>query len=137
MPIKEWFARVWLVTLVVTYAVYFASVLALGTTSFLVQIAAFAATAGVQVTVIGIASLMMRLRRQGGPRHDERDLAIDRRATRVAYQVLIAGMILVGCLMPFNHSGWELFHAAVLAIAMAEILRHGMMVYLYRRGLRD
>ncbi len=134
MPIKERFARVWLVTLVVTYVVYFGSVIALGETDFLTQIVAFAATAGVQIAVIGVASLIMRLGRQDGPHFDERDLAIDQRATRVAYHALIVGMILVGCLMPFNHSGWELFHAGVLAIAVAEILRHGLIVLLYRRG---
>lgn len=135
MPVKERFARVWFITLLVTYTAYFSVVIALGETRFMTQIVAFAVTAGVQVAVIGTASLLLQVRRQKGTRHDERDLAIDQRATRVAYHVLMAGMIIVGCLMPFGHSGWELFHAAVLAIAVAEVVHYGLVVTFYRRGL--
>jgi peptidoglycan/LPS O-acetylase OafA/YrhL len=137
MSIKERFARVWLATMVVTYAAYFAWVATAGETTFWTQIWAFAATVVVQVTVIGIASAMMELRHRGGPKADERDVAIDQRATRVAYHLLMVGMILVGCVMPFSESGWKLFHAAVLAIAVAEIVRHGLIVSLYRRGWHD
>ena len=94
----------------------------------------FAATVIVQVIVIGSASALMEIRHKGGPKTDERDQMIDQRATRVAYQLLICGMIVVGCLMPFNNSGWKIFHAAVFSIALAEIVRHGMIVSMYRRG---
>lgn len=134
MPIKERFARVWLITMLVTYAAYFTAVLMVGEVAALTQIGMFAATAIVQVIVIGAASAMMQIRHEGGPKTDERDRLIDQRATRVAYQVLIGAMIVVGCLMPFNNSGWQIFHAAVFSIALAEIVRHGLIVSMYRRG---
>jgi peptidoglycan/LPS O-acetylase OafA/YrhL len=134
MPIKEQFARVWLVTMVLTYAAYFAAVVYVGDTTAWNQIVMFAVTTIVQVIVIGTASAIMAVRHKRGPAADERDQMIDQRATRVAYALLICGMILVGCLMPFNNNGWTIFHAAVLSIAIAEIVRHGLMVAMYRRG---
>lgn len=134
MPIKEQFARVWLITMLVTYAAYFAAVLVVGETTPLTQIGMFATTVVVQVIVIGTASTVMEIRHKGGPKSDERDQMIDQRATRVAYQLLIYSMIVVGCLMPFSNSGWKIFHAAVFSIALAEIVRHGLIVSMYRRG---
>lgn len=134
MPIKEQFARVWLITMLVTYAAYFAAVLVVGETTPLTQIGMFATTVVVQVVVIGTASAVMEIRHKGGPKSDERDQMIDQRATRVAYQLLIYSMIVVGCLMPFSNSGWKIFHAAVFSIALAEIVRHGLIVSMYRRG---
>lgn len=134
MPIKEQFARVWLITMLVTYAAYFAAVLVVGETTPLTQIGMFATTVVVQVIVIGTASAVMEIRHKGGPKSDERDQMIDQRATRVAYQFLICSMIVVCCLMPFNNSGWKIFHAAVFSIALAEIVRHGLIVSMYRRG---
>jgi len=98
------------------------------------QIGMFAATAVVQVIVIVIASAVMEIRHKEGPKTDERDQLIDQRATRVAYHLLICAMIVVGCLMPFNNSGWKIFHAAVFSIALAEIVRYGLIVSMYRRG---
>jgi len=135
MPIKEQFARIWLGTLLVTYAAYFLTLVVVGELTPLMQIGLFAATVVVQVIVIGAASAVLELRHKGGPKADERDQLIDQRATRVAYHLLICAMIFVGCLMPFNNSGWQIFHAAVLAIAIVEIVRHGLIVSMYRRGV--
>lgn len=134
MPIREQFARVWLVTMVVTYSAYFVAVALVGETTMWNQIGMFAATVIVQVITIGTASAVMEIRHKGGPKADERDRMIDQRATRVAYQILMVGVILVGCVMPFSESGWRIFHVAVLSIAVAEIVRHGLMVSMYRRG---
>jgi len=134
MPAKEQFAWVWLSTMLVTYAAYFTSVFTIGETTALTQIGLFAATTVVQVLVIGTVSAVIAVRHKGGPKSDERDQLIDQRATRAAYQLLICGMIVVGCLMPFNNSGWRIFHAAVFSIAVSEIVRHGLMVSMYRRS---
>lgn len=85
MPIKEQFARVWLITMLVTYLAYFTAVVVVGETTTLTQIGMFAATVIVQVIVIGSASALMEIRHKGGPKTDERDQMIDQRATRVAY----------------------------------------------------
>ena len=81
----------------------------------------------VGVTVIG--------RREGAePLHeDERDRAIDGRATRAAYFMLLAGMIVVGMVMPFTRSGWDVVNAALLVIVLSESMRHVLIVVGYRR----
>jgi hypothetical protein len=47
----------------------------------------------------------------------------------------MVGVILVGCLMPFNHAGWDIFHATVLVIAATEAVRLILVIQAYRRGL--
>jgi hypothetical protein len=65
---------------------------------------------------------------------DERDRAIARRGASIAYFVLMIGVIVVGCVMPFSHHGWEIINAALLALVTAEIVRYGTVVLSYRRG---
>ena len=64
---------------------------------------------------------------------DERDRAIDGRATRTAYFILLTGMILVGMVMPFNNGGWKLVNTALLGIVLAETARYALIVISYRR----
>ncbi len=137
MVAREQFAWVWLLTLVATYTIYFTAVVLVGEAHFWTQILLFAATTIVQVAIITVASAVIAWRRRNELSGDERDHAIEHRATAVAYNALIAGIILVGCVMPFSHSGWDIFHASVFVIALAEIVRHGLIVVMYRRGLKD
>ena len=137
MVAREQFAWVWLLTLVATYAAYFSAVVLMGETTFWTQIIMFAATTVVQVAIIAPVSAVIALRRKNEVSGDERDRAIEQRATAVAYNILVTGIILVGCVLPFTQSGWKLFNAAVFAIALAEIVRHGLIVAMYRRGLKD
>jgi hypothetical protein len=136
MVAREQFAWVWLVTMALTYAAYFVAVALAGETTFWNQIIMFAATAIAQVVIIAIASAVIALRRKDELSGDERDRAIAHRAAAIAYNILITGMILVGCLMPFSHAGWNIFHAAVFVIALAEIVRHGLIVSMYRGGFK-
>ena len=55
------------------------------------------------------------------------------RAIALAYYVLIAGMILVGVVMPFIASGWTLVNTALYMIIIAEIVHYGSTVLSYRR----
>lgn len=64
---------------------------------------------------------------------DERDRAIEGRSMSFAYYVLIAGMILVGCIMPFASSGWAIVNAAVFMITIAEVVHKGVSLVSYRR----
>ncbi len=137
MVAREQFAWVWLLTMLVTYAVYFTAVVLTGETTFWIQIGMFAATAIVQVAIIATASAIIAVRRRNELTGDERDRAIEHRATAVAYNILIVGLILVGCVLPFTQSGWKLFNAAVFVIALAEIVRHALIVSMYRRGMKD
>jgi hypothetical protein len=66
---------------------------------------------------------------------DGRDRDIERRAIGAAYYILIAGFVLVGGLMPFTESGWTVANAAIGAIVLAEVVRNGMAIWVYRQGL--
>ena len=55
------------------------------------------------------------------------------RASSSAYYVLMAGMILVGVVMPFSETGWAIVNAALFMIMVSEVVQGGMMVFSYRR----
>lgn len=64
---------------------------------------------------------------------DERDRAIDGRATRTAYFIMLTGLILAGMVMPFNKAGWEIVNAALFFIVLSETTRYALIVIGYRR----
>lgn len=99
----------------------------------------FALAAGSSAVLYGLGRLWLWLRFRDDARLplDERDRAIARRSLSVAYGILIAGMIVVGGLMPFSRAGWEIVHPTVAFILLAEIVNHGTTVWLYRRGCHD
>jgi hypothetical protein len=85
--------------------------------------------------ILGAGHLYLR---RGAPEDartppDERDRAIMSRSISFAYYVLIAGMILVGCVMPFNFNGWSIVNAALAMIVAAEVVHYGVVVFSYRR----
>jgi hypothetical protein len=138
MTAREQFSWVWLVILLATYIPYFGFVGWLSTegeVSFVTNIVAFASATIAQIALIAVASAVIALRTGDPNKLDERDRAIAHRAANVAYHVLMAGVILVGCLMPFNHAAWEIFQAAVFAIALSEIVRLVLVVRAYRAGV--
>jgi hypothetical protein len=101
------------------------------------QLGLFAIAAVVQMAILGVGHLYLR---HGSPGEahtppDERDVAIMRRSISLAYYVLIGGMILVGCVMPFNSSGWTIVNAALLMIVLAELIHYGVVVVSYRRQM--
>ena len=138
----ERFAWVWLTALVVVLGGYFIAVEVTGRlvpeASFLMQLGMLAAALSTLAAVVGADRLLAWVRRRGeGPEiEDERDRLIALRSTRAAYGVLMAGLLVCGVVMPFSKSGWELVHAALLAIAVSEIVHHGLIVHGYRRGVR-
>jgi hypothetical protein len=85
--------------------------------------------------ILGVGYLYLRLRFPEDSRMppDERDRAISSRSISYAYYVLIAGMILVGVVMPFNSGGWKIINAAIAMIVAAEVVHYGTAVYGYRR----
>jgi hypothetical protein len=89
----------------------------------------------VQVLILGIGHLYLTrssTREERMP-PDERDRAIISRSTSYAYYALIVGMILVGCVMPFNSSGWTIINVAIFMIVAAEVVHYGVVVLSYRR----
>ncbi|OQW56471.1 MAG: hypothetical protein A4S17_13810 [Proteobacteria bacterium HN_bin10] len=138
MAIREHFSWVWLTALVLTYGVYFTTIAVLqsrGEIPMMTEFALLSGAALAQVIMLAAGSIFVRMRDPGVRRTlDERDRAIEHRATNAAYYVLMAGMILVGCFMPFNKQGWDIVHGAILAIVAAEIVHHGLVVRAYRMG---
>ncbi|NKC01730.1 MAG: hypothetical protein GKR90_24965 [Pseudomonadales bacterium] len=134
---RERYAWVWLTTLVVVFTTYFTtlSMLTHEELSPIVQFGLLAAALGSLGAIIGLYRAYAYFRgEQFQP--DERDRLVEAQATTTAYYVLIAGMIVVGCVLPFSAQKWELVHAALLAIAIAEVVLQCMLLNGYRRGAR-
>lgn len=138
MTVRENFSWVWLAALIVTYGAYFTTIAVLkahGEIPMMTEFALLSGAALVQVIMLATGSVFVRMRDPGARRKpDERDRAIEHRAAAVAYYVLMAGTILVGCVMPFSDSGWAIVHVALLVIVIAEIVHHGLVVRAYRIG---
>ncbi len=136
MPILE--KRAWLTlwSMCPPYFVYFAiQWLYAGQPSTMLQRIGLLALVATVHALGYIVGLLIIKRQQAGERllEDERDRAIDGRATRVAYFVMLTGLIVVGVVMPFNRAGWEIVNTALLAIVLSEAVRHTLIVIGYRR----
>lgn len=131
---RERFAWIWLIALVLVFAAYFTGIGAAYpawlASSFLHKIGWLALALG----SLGVIAFSAWLFTRDPKSVDERDRQIEMRASRIAYYVLMAGMIVVGCVMPFSHTGWDIVHAALRAIVIAEIVNAGLVVWWYRRG---
>lgn len=66
---------------------------------------------------------------------DEREKLIALKATRPAFYVLLVGSFLAIATMHLGAHVWQLAHAVLFAIWLAELTRFGTQIYLYRRGL--
>jgi hypothetical protein len=138
MPYREKLAWLALIAMVVAYGPYFALV-GRGPGSWeplprLHPLSFFALVSIVRVLILGAGYLYLRL---GTPREerlplDERDRTIEHRSINSAYYVLMTGMILVGCFMPFSATGWTIVNAAIFWIVAAEIVHYGVVVASYR-----
>jgi hypothetical protein len=142
MPYREKIAWLSLLGIAVCYGPYFAFTyrspplldLPLPNLELMALLAAAAGGNGVWVL---LGRLLLRLttpRDERGPA-DERDVAVDRRATTVAYYILIGCALYVGGFMPFTSSGWHIVNAMVASVVIAELLRYALVVQGYRRGL--
>ena len=138
MPYREKVAWLSLISMVAVFLPYFVWVKLHPPTEPLPDLRQMALYAAVSITwalILGVGH--WRLRRQAPEEArlplDERDRAIQHRSRTTAYYVLLTGMILVGCIMPFTDSGWKIAHAAVFMIVLAEAVNDGSVVYHYRR----
>jgi hypothetical protein len=139
MPYREKTAWLSLLAMFVTFGPYFTVIATRALPSEpmpnLRQLDLLAVTTIVQVLILGLGHLYLWRASAQEARMplDERDQAIKRRSVSSAYYVLIAGMILVGCVMPFNSSGWTIINAALFMIIAAEVVHYGVVVFSYRR----
>ena len=66
---------------------------------------------------------------------DERERLIELKATRVAFYVLLIGALLSIATIHHGAGRWELAHFVLFAIVVAELVRSGSQIVLYRRGV--
>ena len=139
MSYREKTAWLSLIAMVATFGPYFTIV---ATRSLpdtisptLYQLGEYAATVIAQLIILGCGHLYLRLSSPQEARTppDERDRAIMGRAMTSAYSVMLAGMIYVGCIMPFTSRKWSIVHSAFFMIVTAELVRYGVVVVSYRR----
>lgn len=137
MPYREKIGWLYLAAMAVAFVPYFALSAAAPQRPMpnLGQLWLFFLAIVVQVAIIGAGHAFFFL---GTPRDakmpaDERDLTIERRSMSAAYYVLIAGTIMVGCVLPFTSTGWKLVNGAILTIVAAEMVHYGVVVFSYRR----
>lgn len=123
------------------YTVYFALQLArpdwFDRLNLLERLACFGATSLTHLAITAVGWLVLKRKERG--EHllaDERDRAIEGRATVSSYYVLMAGIILVGVAMPLYDHGWKIVNTSLLAIVLAEMLRHMLIALAYRRATR-
>jgi len=135
MAYREKTAWLGLIGMLITFGPYFAWVKLTSPsleTPNLGLMAVYAGVAGAYA-VISIVGYLM-LRREAHPA-DERDLLIDRRASRVAYYILMALMLYIGCYKPFvAEGGWEIVNDTIAAVVVTEITRCAMTLMGYRRA---
>jgi hypothetical protein len=138
MSYREKIAWLSLIAMAVAYGPYFMFA-ARGPVSWeplfhLHPLGLFALASIVRMLILGAGYLYLGLAlpRQERPPRDERDRAIEHRSISAAYYVLIAGMILVGCFMPFSSTGWTIVNAAIFWIVAAEVIHYGAVVASYR-----
>lgn len=131
-------SRAWLAlwTLCPPYAVYFALQLIspdwLTTMWQRIFCLAVAACVHASVFAAGAVRLGTRRRAEDGLAVDERDLAIDARATQGAYYLLLCGAVAAGMILPFKESGWKVVNTSLLFIVLSEILRNVLIIRGYR-----
>ena len=139
MAFKEKIAWLSLVGMVVFYGIYFALAVPLvrrgeATTLQLILLLGGVLTAQIIVLIIASIALALQSGRDAAARPDERDRAIARRGAAAAYYVLMVGMVVVGCVMPFRDQGWVIINTALFVLLVAEVTRYGLVVASYRRG---
>jgi uncharacterized membrane protein len=130
--------RAWLAlwSMCPVYCVYFAvQVVAPGRFSTMLERIGFlAVVASLHAVGYVIGLLVIKRHETGEPfLEDERDRAIDGRATRTAYFVMLTGLILAGMIMPFNRAGWEIVNAALFFIVLSETVRYALILVGYRK----
>lgn len=140
MPYREKSNLLALAAMLIAYVPYFvvaamAPVQTVVTPSLLL-LTLFAAVSVVRLLILGVGYLWFRIRTPEDVREpaDERDRAITRRSTTVAYYVLMAGALVAVAIMPVWFAGWTIVNAGLFAIVLAEVIRCLVAAVSYRRG---
>jgi cytochrome b561 len=137
MAYREKLAWLSLGAIAVAFVPYFTIVAmrAQNETALIPQLELYTIAVGVQLLVLGAGYWLLRRQSPSDAAMppDERDIAIANRSTTVAYYVLMAGTIVVGCIMPFSNRGFSIVNAAFFAIILAQVVRYSVAAATYRR----
>lgn len=138
MAFREKVAWLTLVSMVIAYSLYFGQI-AMGSRAgheVVPMLWLFGTITVIQMIVVIVGSIIIAARapREANAGADERDRSIARRGGAAGYYVLMVGMIIVGVVMPFTDTGLRLVNAALLALVIAEGVRHLVILLSYRRG---
>lgn len=138
MSYREKIAWLTLIAMAITYGPYFAAAARTNPSASLPDLHLLglcAVTIVAEAAILAAGRIVLALREPKSERTppDERDRAIECRSLGSAYYVLIVGMLLVGCVMPFKASGWAIINAALFMIVAAEVVHYGVVVWSYRR----
>lgn len=137
---KERTAWAWLICLLIVPTLYFAWFRYLNLMPDSTDLGRLANLA-VPLVIMALVALGVKLvnirnaHKLGNDILDERDQLIEARASAVAYQILMAGIILVGFVMPFSATRWELIDTTFFAIVVAECVHSALMLRAYRNGI--
>jgi hypothetical protein len=141
VPFREKSAWVAIAGMVVAYGAYFIVIAALPRADSEINdtlrtIALFGVATVIRLLILGVGTLIIRAGSPADARAalDERDRLIAGRSAAHAYYVLMAGMIIVGIMMPFSAHGVAITNAALFWLVAAEIVRYGTTISAYRRG---
>lgn len=139
MAYREKMAWLQLVGFVVAYSVYFGitgPAVAFGRDNMLDIVWSFGPVAAVHgiLSLIGIGVLTWMAKREGSDKADERDNAIQRRSTSVAYGLMMTGLVLSGVMMPFTSGAYKVVNVSLLVVVVCEIIRDLVTIIGYRRG---
>jgi hypothetical protein len=137
---KERTAWAWLICLLIVptlYFVWFRNLNLMPDSTDLGRLANLA----VPLVIMALVALGVKLvnvrnaNKLGNDILDERDQLIEARASAVAYHILMAGMIVVGFVMPFSATRWELIDTTFFTIVVAECVHSALMLRAYRNGI--
>lgn len=81
------------------------------------------------------AVVAMRAPAEARSPRDEREQVIAMRATRIAFPVLVLGALASAAMLHVSPSVWVMQQAVLLAVVVAELVKFGTEIVLYRRGL--
>lgn len=79
------------------------------------------------------AALAIRAPREAQAPTDERERLIEMRATRIAFHVLLVGALAGVGMQHIRNSPWLIAQVVFLSIVVAEVVKFGLQVALYRR----
>lgn len=80
------------------------------------------------------AVIAMRAPAEARSPRDERERLIAMKATSVAFPVLVLGALAGAAMLHVSLSVWVMQQAVLLAIVVAEVVKFGTEIVLYRRG---